>query len=434
MAAPTEDPKKASQEQTPPDAILPGACLGVIGGGQLGRMFAQSAKKMGYRVIVLTPEKESPASQVADETIVADYDDFEALEQLSKKAQAVTIEFENIPSQALEYLEARLPVRPGASVLHTTQHRLREKRFLKANGFATAPFEEISTLVELEEALDRLGTPAVLKTAGFGYDGKGQVKITSKDQAKEAFLALEAHAQSTGEAFAILEGWVDFVAEFSVIGVRGLLLDAQNNGQQDSQFVAYGPVENRHKNHILDITLSPCQSLLSDAQKNAAIKTAGRIAEALGVVGVLTVELFLTQEGHWLVNELAPRPHNSGHYTIDACNVSQFDQQVLALSAQPLITPEQQPAAIMLNLLGDWWFPPQAQLAQDQAGKAKEITPHWEALEKLPNTYLHLYGKKEARPGRKMGHVTFLDTTLEEALAAREAILNVTPTKAGMTE
>jgi 5-(carboxyamino)imidazole ribonucleotide synthase len=338
---------------------------------------------------------------MADKTIIAAYNDPKALSEFSELVEAVTIEFENLPVDALEYLESKVPVRPGSHVLYTTQHRLREKKFLSENNFPLPQFREINHLAELETAISQIGIPCVLKTAGFGYDGKGQFKITSSQDAGQAFEMLQGQ---TG----VLEAWVNYVAEYSVIGIRG------HNGE----FTAYGPVENRHKNHILDITLSqgnchPQEQAISLEQVSTARKLAQNISEKLNVTGLLTVELFLTQDGQWLVNELAPRPHNSGHYTMDACKSSQFDQQVLALCGLPLGDTHQHSDALMLNLLGDWWF---------SEGSKESITPDWSQFTNHANAHLHLYGKAEARPGRKMGHVTFLNTPLEEAIQLRKQI------------
>lgn len=372
--------------------ILPGASLGVLGGGQLGRMFAIAAKQLGYRVVVYTPEQNSPASQVCDLTIVGDFEDATKLAEFADEVEVVTLEFENIPVSALNFLAERVPVRPNPNALHITQHRGREKTFLKEQSIPTVKFSPVQTMDDLVQAITITSIPAVLKTAGFGYDGKGQVRITQPDQLDSALAAMNGQP-------AILEQWIAFEGECSVIGAR----------TPDGEFVAYGPVENRHVNHILDLTLSPAtlEHLTPDVAIEA-VNLTRRLMEALDITGLLCVEFFLTTEGQLLVNELAPRPHNSGHYTIDACVTSQFEQQVRAICNLPLGSTEQPRSAVMANLLGDHLQ-----------------SPDWGAIFKMPDIKLHLYGKVDARSGRKMGHLTALgENALASVTEARQALKN----------
>jgi 5-(carboxyamino)imidazole ribonucleotide synthase len=373
--------------------ILPGATIGVLGSGQLGRMLAFAARRMGYRIRTFSPERDTPTGQVADREITAAYDDLDAVRAFAAGVDVVTLEFENIPTATVEAIGAFVPVRPGGAVLHTTQHRIREKTFLRDTGFPITPFRIINTVADLHDGLAAFGYPAVLKTADFGYDGKGQVKIGAPDEVNDAFAAV-------GSRSAILEAFVHFEREVSVVAARGL----------DGAFAHYGTVENSHANHILDLTIAPANVPPETAQQ--AVEITRGVLDALGVVGVACVEFFLTPSGALLVNEIAPRPHNSGHFTIDACATSQFEQQLRAVCGLPLGAPTQLRPAAMANLLGDLW----------QAGE-----PDWAAACAVPNVALHLYGKQTARPGRKMGHLTALGTTVEEAVhavhAARAALV-----------
>lgn len=365
----------------------PGSRIGILGSGQLGRMLAMSAKRLGYQAHIYSPETDTPAGQVADVETVADYLDVEALKHFAAQVDVVTIEFENIPAEALKVLEALVPVYPQPNVLETTQHRLREKTFLSDLGVPVVPFQAVHSLADLEAGMRKIGLPLVLKTAGFGYDGKGQAKITRPEEAEPAYQAL-------GEQVCILEQFINLDREISVIAARGA----------DGAFKAYRPVENRHRNHILDMTLAPAE--ISPQMEQTALNITRKIMEALNMRGLLCVEFFVTEEGYLLVNELAPRTHNSGHYSIEAAVCSQFEQQLRAVCGLPLgDTSLRQPAA-MANLLGDVW----------QGGE-----PDWAACLALSPVYLHLYGKKEAKPGRKMGHITALGSTPQaaEALAAQ---------------
>ncbi|HVG06289.1 MAG TPA: 5-(carboxyamino)imidazole ribonucleotide synthase [Thermoanaerobaculia bacterium] len=372
--------------------ILPGATVGVLGSGQLGRMFAIAARRMGYRVHTFSPEYDTPTGQVADREIRAAYDDLDAVREFARGVSVVTFEFENVPAATAEAAAEHAEVRPGGTVLHTTQNRLREKGFLTGSGFPVAPFAAVRSAEELRRALEEIGCPAVLKTADWGYDGKGQVKIGGVAEADSAWESLK-----TGEA--ILEDFVDFEREVSVVAARGT----------DGSFAHFGVLANDHRNHILDITVAPAP--VPPEVEREAVEIARGILEGLGVVGVLCVEMFLTREGRLLVNELAPRPHNSGHLTFDACVTSQFEQQLRAICGLPLGSTELLRPAAMANLLGDLW----------SGGE-----PDWAAACRFPEVKLHLYGKAVARPGRKMGHLTALAPTPEEAralvIAARAAL------------
>src|SRR5579859_3909921 len=372
--------------------ILPGAAIGVLGSGQLGRMLAIAARRMGYRIHTFSPEQDTPTGQVADLEVAASYDDLDAVRGFARQVAVVTFEFENVSAAAAQAAAEYAPVRPAGAVLHATQHRLREKTFLVGQGFPVTPFRAVRSLDDLHAALCDLGYPAVLKTAGFGYDGKGQVKIAMPDEAESAW-------QSLGGQEALLEAFVDFQREVSVVAARGL----------DGAFAHYGVIENSHRNHILDVSLAP--PALPPELIAEAVEIARGILEALDVIGVLCVEFFLTRAGKLLVNELAPRPHNSGHLTFDACVTSQFEQQLRAVCGLPLGSTEQLRPAAMANLLGDLW----------QQGE-----PAWAAACAFPNVKLHLYGKHEPRPGRKMGHLTALAASATEAAqtvrAARAAL------------
>jgi 5-(carboxyamino)imidazole ribonucleotide synthase len=352
------------------DIIAPGGTIGILGGGQLGRMTALAAAELGYRCHILCPEADSPAMQVAAAATVAAYDDEGALDAFATAIDVATYEFENIPAAGVERLAARVPVRPGVEPLYLAQNRVREKDFLNAAGAPTAPYRAVGDEAALAAALDEIGRPAVLKSAAFGYDGKGQVAIDEAGDPARAWSEM-------GGGAGIVEGFVDFAIEISVVLARGL----------DGGVAAYVPVENRHRRHILDVTVAPAGISSELAAEATAIAT--RIAAALDLVGLLAVEMFVTREGALLVNEIAPRPHNSGHWTIDACATSQFEQFVRAVCGLPLGDPERHADAEMTNLLGD-----------DIAA--------WPAIRAEPGGRLHLYGKHEARPGRKMGHVTRL--------------------------
>ena len=363
--------------------FAPGATVGVLGSGQLGRMFAIAARRMGYRVHTFSPEADTPTGQVADVEVQAEYLDLEAVRAFARGVDVLTFEFENVPVQAAEAAAEFVPVRPAGRVLHTTQHRGREKAWLAAQGFPLPPHALVHSLAELEAAVARLGLPAVLKSADFGYDGKGQRVLRRAEDVGAAWKAL-------GVPSAVLEGFVDFAAEASVVAVRGL----------DGSVRDFGLVENVHADHILDVTLAPGR--FEPRLERTARELAHGVLEKLDVVGVLCVELFVTRGGQLLVNELAPRPHNSGHFTFDACVTSQFEQQLRAVCGLPLGSCELLRPCAMANLLGDLW----------QAGE-----PDWGAALAEPELKLHLYGKSAPRPGRKMGHLTAFGASAEEAAA-----------------
>jgi 5-(carboxyamino)imidazole ribonucleotide synthase len=346
--------------------------IGIIGGGQLGRMSAMAAARLGYVCHIFTPEADAPASQVATRTFRADYDDLAALEAFADSCDVITFEFENVSAEGLARLAYHRPVRPSPFVLEISQDRLAEKTFVTERARArTAPFARINDREELALALEEIGLPAVLKTTRLGYDGKGQARVTSRAEAEAAFAALEPKPL-------ILEGFVDFAAELSVVLARGA----------DGTIAAFDPVLNHHHQHILDLTLAPAPippEIAEEAQRIAA-----RIAEALDLVGLLCVEMFLDRDGRILVNEIAPRPHNSGHWTIDACPVSQFELHIRAVAGLPLPAPRRHSDAVMKNLVGP------------------EEIGLWAEILATPGLILHHYGKREARPGRKMGHVTRL--------------------------
>jgi 5-(carboxyamino)imidazole ribonucleotide synthase len=376
--------------------MLPGAVIGVLGSGQLGRMLALAARRMGYRTHVFSPDPDAPAGQVADRAWTAAYDDLDAVRAFAQSVSAVTLEFENIPALTVEEIEELVPVRPGGAVLYTTQHRLREKTFLDRAGFPTVPFRAVPSRAALDVALQELGPPTVLKMAGFGYDGKGQTKISIPDEIEAAWATL-------GGGEAVLEAWVDFACEVSVVAARGM----------DGAFVHFGVVENTHRDHILDLTVAP--AAISPEATYEAVEITQGIFEELDIVGTACVELFLSTDGKLLVNEIAPRPHNSGHWTIDAAVTSQFEQQLRAVCGVPLGGTGQLWPAATANLLGDLWM---------------EGEPEWTTALAFPEAKLHLYGKREARPGRKMGHLTALAGTTEAAAKlARAARASIAPVR-----
>ena len=373
--------------------ILPGATLGILGGGQLGAMFAAAAKRMGYRVVAIADEADCPAARVCDRLHVGDYADAAFLTRAAAGLDVVTFEFENVPAAAGRALAAVVPVRPHPDVLFTTQDRAREKAFLKAHAVPCAPYRVVRTRDELHAAVHDIGLPAVLKTAAFGYDGKGQVKLVAGADVDAAWSALGD--SSAGPRELVLEGWIDCDCEISVVAARGL----------DGAVAAFAPSRNAHADHILDASSVPAG--LPETVLAAATGTAEKILAALGVVGVACVEFFVTRDGRVLVNEIAPRTHNSGHLTIEACETSQFEQQVRAVCGLPLGSSRQVAPAAMANLLGDCWFTARGDAPRE---------PDWAAALAVPGVRLHLYGKSDPRPGRKMGHLTALAATAEEAV------------------
>lgn len=350
--------------------LPPGSTIGIVGGGQLGRMTALAAARLGYRCRIFTPETDSPAEQVADAATVASYEDAAALDAFADAVDVITFEFENIPAASVQRMAERKPVRPKPEILRVAQDRILEKTFVNKLGIATAPWRDVKDAEAMAAAVAAIGLPAVLKTARMGYDGKGQTKIMPGDDLAAAWRALRADA-------GVLESFIDLDREISVIVARGL----------DGKSVSYPAVENVHAHHILATTAAP--AVLSPALAQQARETAEKIAAALDLIGLLAVEMFVTRDGRLLVNEIAPRPHNSGHWTIDACPVSQFEQLVRAVAGLPLGSVERHSDAIMTNLIGD-------------------DVHDWPRLAAEPGVCLHLYGKKQARAGRKMGHVTRL--------------------------
>ena len=365
--------------------------LGVLGGGQLGRLLALDAQQAGITVVVRTDEPPNgPAEQVAAHTFRGAYSNDDANSRFLSMCNAVTVEFENLPASLLSRIEASTVLRPGAWSIGICQHRRREKEFLAAHGFPHASFAIVRSARELEVALEEFGHRAILKTASFGYDGRGQIRFSPNagPSAEAAWAELNAPE-------GVLEAFVSFICELSVVGVRSHV----------GAWVPYAPGENIHRNGILDYTVAPARIDLALAAE--AQRLAGSIATALDHVGTIGVEFFVHADGSLVVNEMAPRPHNSGHHTIDACLTSQFGQQWRAALGYPLGDPTQVEPAVMMNLLGDWWA----------SGE-----PNWELLNDEPTARLHLYGKAEARPGRKMGHLTVLTSDVDFALALRERL------------
>lgn len=357
-------------------------------------MFAIEARKMGYRVHTFSPDSDTPTGQVSDIETQASYDDLYEVRTFAQSVDVVTFEFENVPSAAVDAASEFVDVFPRGDILHITQNRLREKNFLSAAGFPITPFRHITSVDDLERAVTEIGLPCVLKTAGFGYDGKGQTKISSAADISGAFEQLEGND-------AVLEAFVDFQKEVSVVCVR----DRVGN------FAHFGVIENEHRNHILDVSMAP--ALIDEQSYRDAIDLAASIAGALDYVGTLCVEYFLTRDGRLLVNELAPRPHNSGHLTFDACVTSQFEQQLRAVCGLPLGSTQFLRPASMANVLGDAWA---------------NGEPDWAAAIASPAVKLHLYGKAEPRTGRKMGHLTAVaDTGREASAIVRDARQRLRP-------
>jgi 5-(carboxyamino)imidazole ribonucleotide synthase len=373
--------------------VEPGGWLGMLGGGQLGRMFCMAAQALGYQVAVLDPGSDSPAGRVADRHLRADYMDEQALQALAQLCGAVTTEFENVPAAALAFLGARTRVAPGAASVAIAQDRIREKRFLAEHGFAVVPFAVLDP-ARPDAPADPALLPGIVKTARFGYDGKGQASVASTAE-------LAAAVGSMGFGAFVLERRVQLATEVSVIVGR----------TTDGAVLGWPVAENRHRNGILDVTVAPAQ--VTDALAAQARERAAGVATALDYVGVLCVEMFVTTDGELLVNEIAPRPHNSGHYTIDACVTSQFEQQARILAGLPLGATRQHTPAVMVNLLGDIWFDADAKAPRE---------PAWDQVLAHGNAKLHLYGKKEPRRGRKMGHVTCLGDSLADALSTAGAV------------
>jgi 5-(carboxyamino)imidazole ribonucleotide synthase len=364
--------------------FLPGATIGLMGSGQLGRMFAAAARRMGYRIHVFSPEKDTPAGQFADREVTGAYEDEAAVRGFAKDLDLLTFEFENIPRQTVDWCAAECEVRPASSVLHTAQNRLREKDFLAQAGVPVGAYRAVRSASELSAAIGTIKTPAILKSAAFGYDGKGQRFIGQPLETEEVWQ------ERSGDEL-ILEAAIDFEKELSVIVARG----------PDGSMATFPVCENMHRNHILDVTVVPAR-VSAEVEKSAA-ELARTIAGEMDLVGLLAVEMFLQRDGTLLVNELAPRPHNSGHWTIEGCATSQFEQHVRAVCGLPLGSTQLLSPAAMANLLGDLW----------QGGE-----PNWAAALAVQGVRLHLYGKHHPRPRRKMGHLTALASTAEAAIAA----------------
>jgi 5-(carboxyamino)imidazole ribonucleotide synthase len=382
-----------------PDAVIqPGATLGVMGGGQLGRMFVHAAQQMGYFTAVLDPDATSPAGLVSHHHVQTGYEDAGGLARLAELSAAVTTEFENVPAASLSALAASRPVAPAAQAVAVAQDRAREKAHFDRCGVPCAPYAVITTAAQLA-AVDAALLPGILKTARMGYDGKGQIRVATRAE-------LAAAWQQLREVPCVLEKMLPLAAECSVIVARG----------RGGQMVEFPVQLNLHRDGILAVTQVHAGNLPA-AQAAAVVSAARSIAEGLDYVGVLCVEFFLLDDGRWVVNEIAPRPHNSGHYTMDACDVSQFDLQVRTLAGLPLSTPRQHSPAIMLNLLGDLWFDANGVRAK---ASAEPVTPPWDRVLALPGAQLHLYGKHEARRGRKMGHLNLTGATPQ---AVREVAL-----------
>jgi 5-(carboxyamino)imidazole ribonucleotide synthase len=367
--------------------LLPGAAtLGVLGGGQLGRMFVHAAQALGYRCVVLDPDAASPAGAVAQDHLKADYLDAAALEELARRCDAITTEFENVPARALEQLARTRVVAPGAAAVAICQDRAREKAHFDASGVACAPYAVLRAPADLAAVPDAL-LPGILKTARLGYDGKGQRRVADRAQLAAAFDEL-------GRVDCVLEQMLPLALELSVLVVRGA----------GGEVVTYPVQQNLHRDGILAVTEVPAPDVDAALQTQAR-RSAAAIATGMGYVGVLCVEFFVLKDGRLVVNEMAPRPHNSGHYTMNACDLSQFEMQVRAMAGLPLREPRLHSPVVMLNLLGDLWF--------DAAGR--ERAPDWAGVLALPGAELHLYGKAQARPGRKMGHLNVIGATAEEA-------------------
>lgn len=357
-----------------PEPILPGATIGILGSGQLGRMSAMAAKSLGYRVAVYDATPDGPACSCADLSLTAPFDDTEALARFAQEVDVVTVEFENIPVIALEFLTKHVPVRPSALVVRTCQDRVLEKEFLQINGFPVAPFRVITSAEELEKGLADLNAPSILKTAALGYDGKGQISLKTGDDTRSAWKQLDAPR-------AVLEKRISFTSEASVICARTPL----------GETLCFPVQENAHRNGILDVTTAPADLPAATLLKAQEITSA--IATKLGVLGLITAEFFVMEDGGLMVNELAPRTHNSGHHTMETTMTSQFTQHIRAVCGLPLGPVEFRSPGVMINLLGDLWC---------------HGEPDWKLLLREPALYLHLYGKKESKAGRKMGHFTLL--------------------------
>ena len=371
--------------------IPPGSTIGILGGGQLGRMLILAGRTLGYRFHVFEPKGPCAAGMVADLEVNADYSDRAALQGFAESVDVITLEFENIPSDVIDALGAIKPVLPGSHVLHICQHRQREKDFLRENGLPCAPFEYADSPASLKSAVEAVGFPCVIKTAAFGYDGKGQIKLRSAEEAADTQYLWDFLDQPPR---VVVEKWIDHIGEFSVVCAR------RANGTK----ITLPMAENLHVDHILHASIVPAR--ITEATRQTGVELAKSIADSLNVVGLIAVELFLQADGQFIVNEMAPRPHNSGHYAIDACVTSQFEQHIRAVTGLPFGSVELLKPVVMINLLGDVWA---------------NGTPDWAGLLADPKVKLHLYDKGEPRPGRKMGHFTVLGDDVDVALVSAEA-------------
>ncbi len=369
--------------------LAPGGTIGILGGGQLGKMSAEAAHRLGYKVRTFDPAPDACAVTVSDGHVTAHWDDLEALDRFAEGCGRITLEFENIPPTTVAHVARHCPAHPSAEVLSICQHRRREKEFLRGAGIPCAPFEVVTDRAGLAAAVRRIGYPCVLKTAAFGYDGKGQFKLT------DGKADLDAAWSYIGGQAAVLEGWVPFDLEVSVLVARTV----------DGRTATFDPAENLHRNHILHLSLSPAR--ISESLTLRARELAVHVAEKIGLVGLLGVELFVKGD-KLLVNELAPRPHNSGHQTLECARTSQFEQHIRAVCGLPLGSTDLYSPAAMVNLLGDLW----------RGGSE----PDWSATRHHPSAHLHLYGKGKAAPGRKMGHITVLDKDPSAAASAAERL------------
>ena len=380
--------------------IPPGSTIGILGGGQLGRMLILAGRSLGYRFHVFEPSGPCPAGSVADKEVNAAYSDRVALQAFAGAVDVITLEFENIPIEVLDYLGQIKPVFPGSHGLYTCQHRQREKNFLRQNDLPCATFEYADSPESLARAFDIVGFPCVIKTAAFGYDGKGQVKIDSAESAAESAADSAADSEALWDQLnrpprVVIEQWIEHAGEFSVVCAR----------KADGSKQTFPIAENVHINHILHASIVPAR--IDEKIRNSAYGLACKVADMLEIVGLIAVEFFLHPEGHLLINEMAPRPHNSGHYTIDGCITSQFEQHIRAITGLPFGSTELHAPTVMINLLGDLW---------------KSGEPDWSRLLSHPKLKLHLYDKCASRPGRKMGHFCLLGDSVDAALSEAEEL------------
>ena len=375
--------------------ILPESTIGILGGGQLGRMLILAGRSLGYRFHVFEPAGPCPAGMVADKEINAPYSDLSALRSFAEAVDIITLEFENIPADVLDFLGRIKPVLPGSQALHICQHRQREKDFLKQSGLPCVPFEYADSAEALKVAVHEIGFPCVIKTAAFGYDGKGQIKLNSADAATDCRALWEQLYQPER---VVVEKWIEHTGEFSVICAR----------KADGAKCTFPMAENIHVNHILHTSIAPAR--IDEKTRAEGESLAMKVADMLNVTGLIAIEFFLDRDGHLIINEMAPRPHNSGHYTIDGCVTSQFEQHIRAIANLPFGSTELKHPTVMINLLGDVW---------------EKGPPDWNRLLSNPKLKLHLYDKGKSRPGRKMGHFSIIGKTIDETLAKAEELYQI---------